>query len=425
MKKKMTKGRILLAGVDTAGFLSGLELGFLAIGYEVTRCGPSHEFGYSKNEGPTLHIERKRFGFSPGFVKENFGSFDIVVYNHGESISGKPSEFRIMRKLGKKLVFVFHGSDIRPAYLNGAIWQRGGVGLGEIRKLVKYQKRIVKNAEKFADLIVCWSGITHFFSRRVVLHEHIGFPLSSWEELIGAGDETMNSSSSGGIVRVLHSPSSTVAKGTEEIESVISSIQSSGFPLSYDRLSGVSNSAVIAKIKESDFVVDQLYADTAGGVFAAESSLLGKAVVVGVIDKSWLIGFLGASTPPTCLIHPRDLEQELRKLSTNTEYRLGKARNARSHFEFLWRPENVARNYVSLIEDGHSGNSGVDPKTIHQPRGGYATIEQISEKVFDYTRKFGVKALGLAHNPLLEEKVLQSYAGDNTIKQNRRLKKQN
>jgi hypothetical protein len=405
--KIVTSGKVLLVGIDTAGFLSGLEAGLRGIGYEVTRCGPIHEFGYSKNESPVLKIWRKYF--SLGFARKKFRSFDIVVYNHGESITGKPREFRLMRMLGKKLVFVFHGSDVRPAYLNGAIWQRGGVGLGAIRKLVKYQKRIVRDAEKFADLIVCWSGITHFFSRRVVLHEHIGFPLSSWAELRGVVEKPNSSDTKAGVVRVLHSPSSTAAKGTVDIESVISSLQSDGLPISYERLSGVSNSDVLEKLTNVDFVVDQLYADTAGGVFAAESSLLGKAVVVGVIDKNWLSGFLGASTPPTCLIDPIDLKQEVRKLFTDVEYRSDRATAAKAHFEHLWNPENVARNYVSLLHSKESANSGVNPHKIHQARGGYATVAQISKKVTDYTRRFGVKALGLGHNLMLEEQVLKSY----------------
>jgi hypothetical protein len=281
------------------------------------------------------------------------------------------------------------------------------VGLEAIRKLVKYQTKIVRDAERFADLIVCWSGITHFFRKPVVLHEHVGFPLSSWTELQGA--IALPTAKKTDVVRVLHSPSSVVAKGTVEIESVISSLQASGLPVSYERLSGVSNSAVIAKIKQVDFVIDQLYADTAAGVFAAESSLLGKAVVIGVIDKGWLCEFLGSSTPPTCLIHPTELEKEIRKLSTDVEYRLERASAAKSYFEHLWSPENVARNYISLLETGEFSHLGVDPETIHQARGGYATVEQISDKVTDYIRKFGSGALGLGHNSKLEEQVLKSY----------------
>jgi hypothetical protein len=398
-------GKVLLAGVDTAGFLTGLELGLRAIGYEVTRYGPVHEFGYSKALSPVLEIERRRFRL--GFSRKTFASFDVIIYNHGESISGKPREFKLMRRLGKKLVFVFHGSDIRPAYLNGAIWQRGGVGLAAIRKLVKYQKRVVRDAERFADLIVCWSGITHFFSRPVVLHEHIGFPLSNWSELQGATGQPGGEKTE--VIRVLHSPSSTVAKGTVEIESVISSLQASGLPLKYERLSGVPNSAVISKITQVDFVIDQLYADSAAGVFAAESSLLGRAVVIGVIDKDWLCEFLKTSTPPTCIIHPIDLEKEILKLSTDVEYRLERASAAKSYFGHLWSPVNVARNYASLLENGELGHLGVDPKTIYQARGGFATVEQISDKVTDYVRRFGVRALGLGHNSNLEEQVLKSY----------------
>jgi hypothetical protein len=240
-----------------------------------------------------------------------------------------------------------------------------------------------------------------------VLHEHIGFPLSNWSELQGATGQPGGEKTE--VIRVLHSPSSTVAKGTVEIESVISSLQASGLPLKYERLSGVPNSAVISKITQVDFVIDQLYADSAAGVFAAESSLLGRAVVIGVIDKDWLCEFLKTSTPPTCIIHPIDLEKEILKLSTDVEYRLERASAAKSYFGHLWSPVNVARNYASLLENGELGHLGVDPKTIYQARGGFATVEQISDKVTDYVRRFGVRALGLGHNSNLEEQVLKSY----------------
>lgn len=399
---------VLLVGVDTGGFLTGLEHGLRSLGYQVTRSGPASEVGYSKFENNGFQINRKFL--SNRFARKVFADFEIVIYNHGESATGKPKEFRVMRKLGKKLIFVFHGSDVRPAYLNGAIWRGKSIELGNLRKLVRYQKKVVKRAEKYASLIVCWSGITHFFSKTVHLHEHLGFPLSSWHDLVNPVEPSKPNLNRTESVRVLHAPSSPAAKGTPEIESVLASLQTSEALLEYERISGLPNSSVLEKIKGADFVIDQLYADTAGGVFAAEASLLGKAVVVGVLDKNWLTEFLGSSTPPTCLIDPMDLAMEVRTLATDPEYRQKRAEEARSFFSHLWNPENVARQYISVLDNHENRSTGVDPRTIHQARGGYAPRDQISERLKEYLKRFGVKALGLGHNVKLEESVLRTFS---------------
>jgi glycosyltransferase involved in cell wall biosynthesis len=76
-----------------------------------------------------------------------------------------------------------------------------------------------------------------------------------------------------------HAPTNREVKGTDLILDALAELAKEGHRFDIDLIEGVSNAEAIARSREADIVIDQLYAGWYGGV-ALEAMALGKPVVV-------------------------------------------------------------------------------------------------------------------------------------------------
>lgn len=445
---KVQKKNSLLVGYDTAGFLTGLSLGLRSVGWSVDRVGTAHPFGYENEaelvrpanspnltvdpiltarEAPmpdwfrsailrfsTFSFRKKTYGLI-GFIRllpnmRRLRGYSLVIYNSGATLSGSRLEPWIARFFGAKIVVAFHGSDIRPVYLNGAMWRSKPMSLGDVRYRVKAQRRLARWAERHASLIVSWSGITHFFTKDLVFHETIGFPL-----VLPGNDpahlaEHNKGASPSEVVRVLHMPTNPAAKGSNEIEEILNELVGEGLAISPTFLAGLSHKEALHAISQSDIVVDQIFADTASGVLAAESSILGKPVIIASKDRNWFAAVLGGDLPTTSFVKTMDVKSEIKRLSLSSKARNLAACAAGEYFS-TWNPTEVAEKYIGLIY-GKKLDRFYSPKGLTAARGGYAPAEEISEVVSSLVSKYGINALKLDHNPSLLRNVLNEFRKD-------------
>ena len=441
--------RVLLIGADTAGYIPGLHKGFQDAGYDVSEKSSRNPYGYD-NSPASREFRINLLGRARVLLSRNAtiksiargiyatlafpvarmvrffyywpqvfrypDKFEIVLYNGGTSLTGTSWEFAYLRRRGVKLIFVFHGSDVRPAYLNGAIWGAGdSVKLKRILGKVKEQHKVVLRAEKYASMIVCWAGITHFFSKSVYIHEDLGFPLTNWESLQENPVRAKQNYSESQSIKVLHAPSNPSAKGTIQILQTVERLRATGLNLEFRCLSGVANREILNALLDTDFVIDQAYADTAGGVLAAEAALLGVPCVIASFDSSWLKGILAEKLPPTCFINLRDLEEEITHLANDHTYRNRQGGLSKSYFTKHWHPHSIAGRYIQVLGGDIKAPKSRDPLTMSSPRGGYAPHASISEVVSTYIGSFGERALKLDHNPKLRDAVVKEFSSRKSL----------
>ena len=102
-----------------------------------------------------------------------------IIFNFGTTLFNNSLELVIYRFFKIRTIFVFHGSEIRPIYLNGKEFplEITAKSLRNAADIVRFQRNLAGRAEKYADAIVAWAGITHFCSMPLFLHEVIGFPI--------------------------------------------------------------------------------------------------------------------------------------------------------------------------------------------------------------------------------------------------------
>lgn len=439
--------KAVFVGHDTAGFLTGLGLGFKALGWSVKNIGPVHPFKYaqypSSSSGKVTRFRARNLWRSTraalsqlSFSDSIWGALtrfcirrpyrmvravilfpyaifmltqaDLVLYNGGMTISGTAMELRIARRLRTKIVSSFHGSDIRPAYLDGAWLSQTNASLKEIRRTVRRQFKVAQRAERFSHMLVSWSGITHFILGKIYLHEQLGFPSVLQHSIKNVQTEEISSPRAHEHIVVLHMPTNRFAKGTDLILNTLEGIRLSGQEFEVRIVERVRHDQSIREIADCDLVVDQVYSDSATGVLASEASVLGKPVVVASKDQAWLTEVLGPDLPETYFIETSMLGQELTKLIEDASVRGRAASRAAQYFQDRWNPTDVAKKYLEVL----FGESPLEPYTaarLTAARGGFASPEFLRKVVSSYIKEYGHTALQLDGNPELRDSVVEEF----------------
>jgi hypothetical protein len=438
--------RITLVGYDAAGYLSGLRLGFEEIGCNVIQIGPKHDFGYldglretsgaqesrkmSESGSPSFESQKKvNYQRAKIFFKDRLSSRNLIVqysakavfrirmilevprilvkhyrdkaviYSGGNTISGswlEPIGLRIFRV---KVIFAFHGSDIRPAYLNGAMWSELNPDYEYLQNTTKKQFRLARMSELVSSEVVLWSGITHFFRGRVNFHEKLGFPI-----ILGIEKERKTSFSTSGL-RILHMPTNQRAKGSLLVRKVIDELLEEGFDFRYVEATGHSHQSALNEIESCDLVIDQVFSDSGAGILAAEAAALGKIVIVAGMDVAKSLEILGEHYPRTNFVETSSLKETIVNVLSDIQKYRDLAQTQKSYYASGWNYVSVAKNYLALM-DGDLVSDKVDAIRIRHSRGGFAPKEELVSVGAAFVSKFGVAALKLRHNRNLEQSVI-------------------
>lgn len=438
--------RATLVGYDTAGFLTGMKLGLTSLGWDVSIIGPAHAFNYERKgdtksassnyrtfldkmrdakqsvvmRSKSPSILGRTIRFTTPLYRSTLIAFrlpnllvillktDLILFNSGATITWSSMDLALARLFRVKIISCFHGSDIRPAYLDGAWLASAKPTLGEIRNYVKQQVKVAKRAERYSDLVVAWSGITHFLSKPISLHEQLGFP-SVLISHLNSNELPVSARLRNAIPIVLHMPTHPEAKGTDYIVKEIESLQRS-LSFEFRVRSGLSHEEAVAEIQGADIVVDQVYADSASGVLASEASILGRPVIIGSKDCKWFRLTLGVDLPATCFINTIDLRKTLGVLISNPDLRDRTAEEGHRYFIDRWNPASVALQYLNRIYgQPETGKSLPLPKTLTAARGGFSKPENISLYVTSYIQKYGTQALELDFNSELRDSVISEF----------------
>lgn len=428
--------RVFIGLTEVAGYLGGLRQGFEELGVPTLYFdGSAHPFGYAQPDilgraGRLVDRSRARRDGEGRVLTHAFWvlaamltracrailkaailarallTCDAFILAGGETFLRRLDPI-LMRVLRKRVIVVFLGSDHRPPYLNGR-WVRGMSErpVGSLVHDIRIVRERVRAAEGFADAIVASGASAQFHVRPFVHFIAVGIPLLPLAKAGDAGHRYFVGTG----VRVLHSPSDPVSKGTDRIRSVVADLREQGNSIDYVELIRRPHAEIVAALQECDLIVDEVYSDTPMAAFAAEAASLGKPTLV----TGYYAGSVGAEIrseliPPSMFCLPDELQEGLHRLVTDRRFRDDLGRRAQEHVS-NWAARDVAQRYLRIFERDVPSDWMVDPGACRYLSGWGMPDDLRRQAVAAIVSQAGVKALCLTDRPDLEHILVEAKA---------------
>jgi len=420
-----------LGPVEIAGYYAGLEAGLLELGVDALAIdldGNPFRYGSGAARLPLVVRMAKqaragqraaassrllrpwwraaRMATSLLVLTWALGRFDVFVFSFGTSFLGL-RELPLLRRLGKRMLFVFHGSDARPPYIDGArMAPDRAMPTADCLAMTHRMKTSIAKIERYADAIVAQPAFSHFFERPVVNFFTIGVP---WRDH-PISDGAVRSDA--GPIRILHSPSDPVVKGSARVRDVIAQLRSEGLDLELTELRGVPNEVVLREIATCDFVVDQIYSDAPMVGFATEAAVAGKPAIVG--GYAWPENhriFGSDPMPPVEECAPETLADAIRHLATNREHREALGQRARAFATLRWSRTAIAERLLMVVDGSAPAEWLFDPRELRYLEGCGLTRDQARASVAAVVAAGGPGALCVSDKPELERRFIAFAMG--------------
>lgn len=427
------KPRVFLGLHEIAGYYSNLERGLSDLGYDAHFYSfESHVFGYGvRNRSILLRIIvalRKWNGGNPEWlrarvegivqrlIKRLFYSclekYDIFIFGYNARFTNyidiknpRHSNFndlQLLKKYGKTVVYVYHGSDARPPYIDGAIMAESvGRSIEDCIALTSSTKAKLSEIEKYADYIINSPSTGQFHCKKFINWFYIGvpYPLGKQESIRKRFEDVP--------VRILHCPSFPEAKGSAQIKMIIDRLIAEGTQIEYVCITNKPNREVLEEIEKSDIVIDQLYSDTPMAGFATEAASYGKPVLVGGYFASNIDKWVPASIlPPTVFVMPDKMEEALRKLIDDVQLRVTIGQRARKFVEEEWNVRTVAERFEKIIMRQVPNDWWVDPYQIDYLEGGCISSERRKAIARKVLAGYSSEVFCLDDKPLLKQQIV-------------------
>ena len=329
--------------------------------------------------------------------------FDVFIFGFGTSFFSY-LELPLLKWLGKTIIVQFHGSDIRPPFIDGAmlpLFKSNKDQLKRIREL-SHRRRVL---ERYADVVIAPVTCAQFLNRKIVDPVFLGKPVDVTESRFEV--ERRAPHEGDGMVRVMHAPSQLAAKGTLEIRQVIDDLVALGLPIDYVEISNATNAKVMDELSSADILIDQLYSDIVMPSLAKEAAVLGVPVIVSgyyseVFDQEPFCRY----TPPVVVCLPDALAETLETLVNDREKRLRAGMALRNFVRTEWTAERVAARYLQVIRQVAPQEWFVDPASFPYLKGCALSEEAAKKNVSRLIASAGVGSLQLDHKPRLRDRFV-------------------
>jgi hypothetical protein len=418
--------RIFIGLTEIAGFYGNLAAGFRAVGAQTTFVDlEPHPFEYAPGDQRWIVRLARWTSRRPLDAKGTLvgrlvpwkilhrmalaALFVWAVARHDAFIFGFGTSFfrlrslPILRRFGKQVVFVFHGSDARPPYIDGAVMDPAhGPSIDGCIQLAREQKRQIAQIERWSTIAVSHPLYLHFSERPAGQFTVLGLAQPLLADYPVVAPEPPEPP-----IRILHAPSNPTAKGSEVIHAAVDRLIAEGLPLELVEIRDMPNRVVHEQLQTCHFVVDQLYSDTRMAGFAAEAALYGKPAVVGSYGWDEILRLIpDGHRPPVEGCHPDDIESAIRRLATDAAHRRSLGLAARQFVEG-WAGEAVARRYLRLLDGERPPDWMCDPSDVRYVQGAGLSEQRAREIVAAVVRRGGMEALQIGDKPKLEAAFLQ------------------
>ena len=317
--------------------------------------------------------------------------FDVFIFAGGVSFLWG-LDLPLLRLLRKRIIVVYHGSDCRPPYINGA-YVGTGVRL-DVRGCIRLTRRIhrwVRWVDRHADVIVNHPYASHFNVAPVTHWVSVGHPYDVMDDPMPPRT---------GACVIVHAPTRPGPKGTVEIEAAVNRLRARGHDLTLVKVMGRPPREVLEALAHCDFVIDELYSDTPMAGFATEAAAMGKPAVVGMHDVETLRRTMPPDAfPPVLVCHPDRLDEAIEKLVIDEAYRRRLGAEAQEYVRTYLNPGKVASRYLQLAAGPVPPEWTFAPSDLRYVNGWGLTASRLREVITAVVAHGGLDALCVSDKP--------------------------
>lgn len=400
----MSKKRIGIIPVETAGYVAGLESGLSALGYEVRAVTiGDHVFEYGQlQENPlwarwSVKASKAR---SQGKSVSSFGlavaslalrvwgtlwvlvNFDQIVLNDGRSLLPLHLDLVLYRARGIKLVAMMgHGSEIRPACIDslGDTRTFSARERNIVHRRCFARRRFVRRVECLVHVVISTPTLSHYLQKPYVNGHLLGIPIP--RQRFPENQSPLRTRDKQRLVpKVVHIPSQPLVKGSERIVELCRTLEREGL-IEFEVKSGLTHFEAIALLGTCDLLIDQAYSDVYMPVLATEAAFLGKPALVA--GYAW--DFLDRTTsilakPPVINVGPDEMESILRKLLSDPIRMEMIGRKAKEFVLCQRTADEVARKYEPILslQDNYISEISEKPALAKYAWGCGSSMESIN-----------------------------------------------
>jgi hypothetical protein len=367
--------RILVGTVEIGGCISDFADGFRALGHDVvTVIAGRHPFQADAEYDYDIAWDadvirwpnsilnsRSLFARIPRGLSRRFTRYSRIAWLTartdlfffqwaGSSLIAANRDYPILKRLGKRIVTHFMGDDVRhhQAYRR----QVSGLPLTDSfcdflvknRDSVVPPLRRVRTAERYADCLLACPSVDGLMVRPY-MHGFLPLKIAEYRNDIPGREVPV----------IIHAPSSSAVKGTDEVLAALTHLRDTGVAFELQLLQGVPNAQVVDACRRADIVVDQLDIPLHGKL-GLEAMASGCALATCNLYEY-------EPFPPNRPIWHVDrdsLVPRLKELLTNRDLRVRLAQDGRQYVERYHDHVHVARRILDHV-------TGKAPVCDHYP----------------------------------------------------------
>ncbi len=246
------------------------------------------------------------------FLLKCLQDYDVFHF-HSESIFA--AEFRdipLLKKLGKKVIFHFHGSEIRGKKMHPRI--------------------------KLADArLVSSPDLLQYAPDGIWIPQPVD--LEYWKPLPDFNPEKA--------LIIIHAPTHRNKKGTDLILLTIQELKKEGYPVELSLIEGKPYESLKSYYQKGDIFMDQILIGTYGN-FSIEGMALKKPICVFITDEA---SRLYPEELPVMNTSPDNLKQNLIKLIEDEKLRIDLGEKGRAYVEKYHDVQKVALKCLSIYRN--------------------------------------------------------------------------
>lgn len=232
-------------------------------------------------------------------------------------------EYRFIKNKNKNLILYFVGNDIRSPRKcmelarkrNDEVTSNYYYITAPYRLLEGYETSLKRRAhivEKYADHIISASVDQASYLKSVTIPP-IYFTSIPCDRLKFSEEKFHDIST----IRILHAPSSPIAKGTQIVRASISRLKKDGLPIEYIECQDADNTTVLSMLEQSHCVINELYG-LVPGVFGIEALATSNALFTAA-DPDIENDLPQSAKNAWVIVRPYDLYEKLKEFIVSPE----------------------------------------------------------------------------------------------------------